>query len=135
MITDNETTLHNLAALRDLGVRIALDDFGTGYSTFLHLDRLPIDIIKIDRSFVETLGFGDDSRSMAAAFVQLARTLGYGTIAEGVETAAQEESLRTLGCVLARAAHLSRPLDAEAARWLLAAQSRPESAIGGAQSV
>jgi diguanylate cyclase (GGDEF)-like protein/PAS domain S-box-containing protein len=129
VITDNETTLHNLAALRDLGVRIALDDFGTGYSTFSHLDRLPIDIVKIDRSFVETLGFGDDSRSMAAALVQLARTLGYGTIAEGVETAAQEESLRTLGCVLAQGYHLSRPLDAEAARWLLAAHSMPESAI------
>ncbi len=129
VITDNETTLHNLAALRDLGVRIALDDFGTGYSTFSHLDRLPIDIVKIDRSFVETLGFGDDSRSMAAALVQLARTLGYETIAEGVETAAQEESLRTLGCVLAQGYHLSRPLDAEAARWLLAAQSMPEAAI------
>ena len=129
MITDDETTLHNLAALRDLGVRIALDDFGTGYSTFSHLDRLPIDIVKIDRSFVETLGSEDDSRSMAAALVQLARTLGYETIAEGVETAAQEESLRTLGCVLAQGYHLSRPLDAEAARWFLSAQSMPESAI------
>ena len=134
MITDNETTLHNLAALRDLGVRIALDDFGTGYSTFSHLDRLPIDIVKIDRSFVQTLGSGDDSRSMAAALVQLARTLGYGTIAEGVETAAQEEGLRTLGCVLAQGYHLSRPLDAEAARWLLAAHGMPESATGGVPS-
>ena len=130
VITDNESTLHNLAALRDLGVRIALDDFGTGYSTFSHLDRLPIDIVKIDRSFVQTLGSGDDSRSMAAALVQLARTLGYGTIAEGVETAAQEEGLRALGCVLAQGYHLCRPLDAEAARWLLAAQGMPESAIG-----
>ncbi len=121
VITNNETTLHNLAALRDLGVRIALDDFGTGYSTFSNLDRLPIDIVKIDRSFVETLGIGDDSQSMAAALVRLAQTLGYETIAEGVETAAQEESLRTLGCVLAQGYHLSRPLDAEAARWLLAA--------------
>ena len=110
-------------------MRIALDDFGTGYSTFSHLDRLPIDIVKIDRSFVETLGFEDDSRSMAAALVQLARTLGYETIAEGVETAAQEESLRTLGCVLAQGYHLGRPLDAEAARWLLSAQSVPEPAI------
>ena len=130
MITDNENTLRNLAALRRLGVRIALDDFGTGYSTFLHLDRLPIDIVKIDRSFVMTLGTGDDTRSMAAALLQLARTLGYGTIAEGVETAAQEESLRNLGCVLAQGYHLGRPLDAEAARWLLAAHGMPESTIG-----
>jgi diguanylate cyclase (GGDEF)-like protein/PAS domain S-box-containing protein len=121
VLTDDAATLANLAALRSLGVRIALDDFGTGYSTFLHLDRLPVDIVKIDRSFVVTLGSGDDSRSMAAALIQLARTLGYGTIAEGVETAAQEESLRTLGCAHAQGYHLGRPLDAEAARWLLAA--------------
>ena len=132
VITDNENTLRNLAALRRIGVRIALDDFGTGYSTFLHLDRLPIDIVKIDRSFVMTLGAGDDTRSMAAALLQLARTLGYGTIAEGVETAAQEESLRSLGCVLAQGYHLGRPLDAEAARWLLAAHGLPETAEGGA---
>ncbi len=135
MITDDEATLQNLAALRRLGVRIALDDFGTGYSTFLHLDRLPIDIVKIDRTFVVTLGDGDDSRSMAAALLQLARTLGYGTIAEGVETAAQEESLRTLGCVLAQGYHLSKPLDAEAARWLLTAHGMSESAVDGALSL
>ncbi len=121
VIKDDDATLRNLAALRSLGIRIALDDFGTGYSTFLHLDRLPVDIVKIDRSFVETLGSGDDSRSMAAALIQLARTLGYGTIAEGVETGAQEESLRALGCAHAQGYHLGRPLDADAARWLLAA--------------
>jgi diguanylate cyclase (GGDEF)-like protein/PAS domain S-box-containing protein len=121
VITDDEATLANLAALRSLGVRIALDDFGTGYSTFLHLDRLPVDIVKIDKSFVDTLGSGDDTRSMAAALIQLARTLGYGTIAEGVETSAQEESLRTLGCAHAQGYHLGRPMDADAARWLLAA--------------
>ncbi len=132
VITDNEATLHNLAALRNLGVRIALDDFGTGYSTFVHLDRLPIDIVKIDKSFVDTLGFADDSRSMAAALVQLARTLGYGTIAEGVENAAQEESLRAMGCELAQGYHLGRPLGADAARWLLAAHDLGEPAVDGA---
>jgi diguanylate cyclase (GGDEF)-like protein/PAS domain S-box-containing protein len=132
VITDDDVTLQNLAALRSLGVRIALDDFGTGYSTFLHLDRLPVDIVKIDLSFVETLGSGDDSRSMAAALIQLARTLGYGTIAEGVETAAQEESLRSLGCDHAQGYHLGRPLDADAARWLLAAHDLHDA--GGALS-
>ena len=78
VLTDDEATLQNMAALRKLGVRIALDDFGTGYSTFLHLHRLPVDIVKIDKSFVDMLGQGgDDSRSMAAALIQLARTLGY----------------------------------------------------------
>ncbi|HEX3334515.1 MAG TPA: EAL domain-containing protein [Acidimicrobiales bacterium] len=130
VITDDAATLRNLAKLRMFGVRIALDDFGTGYSTFLHLDRLPIDIVKIDRSFVETLGSGDDSRSMAAALVQLARTLGYGTIAEGVETGAQQDSLRRLGCERAQGYHLGRPLDADAAHWLLAAQDVPGLAVG-----
>ena len=130
VITDDEATLRNLAALRSRGVRIALDDFGTGYSTFLHLDRLPIDIVKIDKSFVDPLGSGDDARSMAAALIQLARTLGYATIAEGVETSAQEESLRKLGCERAQGYHLGRPLDADAARWLLAAQGVPEPAGG-----
>ena len=122
VLTDDEATLQNIAALRKLGVRIALDDFGTGYSTFLHLLRLPVDIVKIDKSFVDMLGSGaDDSHSMAAALIQLARTLGYATIAEGVETAGQLESLRLLGCDHAQGYHLGRPLDASAARWLLGA--------------
>jgi diguanylate cyclase (GGDEF)-like protein/PAS domain S-box-containing protein len=122
VLTDDAATLQNIAALRKLGVRIALDDFGTGYSTFLHLLRLPVDIVKIDKSFVDMLGQGgDDSSSMAAALVQLARTLGYATIAEGVETAGQLESLRLLGCDHAQGYHLGRPLEAKAARWLLGA--------------
>jgi diguanylate cyclase (GGDEF)-like protein/PAS domain S-box-containing protein len=122
VLTDDAATLQNIAALRKLGVRIALDDFGTGYSTFLHLLRLPVDIVKIDKSFVDMLGQGDDdSHSMAAALIQLARTLGYATIAEGVETAEQLESLRLLGCDHAQGYHLGRPLEAKAARWLLGA--------------
>ena len=130
VLTDDAATLRNLAALRKLGVRIALDDFGTGYSTFLHLLRLPVDIVKIDKSFVDMLGTDDDSRSMAAALIQLAHTLGYGTIAEGVETAAQQESLRKLGCERAQGYHLGRPLDASAARWLLGAHELPQPTLG-----
>ncbi len=120
ILTDNDTTVHNLSALRALGVRIALDDFGTGYSTFSHLDRLQIDIVKIDKSFVQTVGAGAHMNSLAAAMVQLAGTLGYQTIAEGIETAGQEEELRALGCSLAQGYYLGRPLDAEAATRLLA---------------
>jgi diguanylate cyclase (GGDEF)-like protein len=119
ILTDNDTTVRNLSALRAIGVRIALDDFGTGYSTFSHLDRLQIDIVKIDKSFVQTAGAGN-TNSLAAAMVQLAGTLGYQTIAEGIENAAQEEALRALGCGLAQGYHLGRPLDAEAATRLLA---------------
>jgi diguanylate cyclase (GGDEF)-like protein/PAS domain S-box-containing protein len=130
VITEDAATLRNLAALRQLGVRIALDDFGTGYTNLVHLDRLPVDIVKIGRSFVETLGSGDDARSMAAALIQLAGTLGYGTIAEGVETATEMESLRSLGCARAQGYHLGRPLDAEAARWFLAAAQDLPQEVG-----
>ena len=133
VITDNEATLRNLAQLRLLGVRIALDDFGTGFSTFLHLDRLPIDVVKIDKSLVETLGSADDTRSLAAALVNLAHTLGYDMIAEGVENEAQAEGLRMLGCAYAQGYHLGKPMDAEAARWLLSAHAHglSEPAAGG----
>jgi diguanylate cyclase (GGDEF)-like protein/PAS domain S-box-containing protein len=118
-LTDDDTTVRNLADLRAKGVRIALDDFGTGYSSFSHLGRLQIDIVKIDRSFVEALGSDNDDRSLVAAMVQLAGTLGYQTIAEGVENAVQEDALRMLGCSLAQGYHLGRPLEAEVAGRLL----------------
>ncbi len=123
VLTDNDATLRNLSELRSMGVRIALDDFGTGYSSFSHLDRLQVDIVKIDRSFVGTLVRGDDGRSLAAAMIQLARTLGYATIAEGVENAEQAEALRGLGCGLAQGYHLGHPLDAEQTGRLVAASS------------
>ena len=119
MLTDNDATVHNLTDLRSLGVRIALDDFGTGYSSFSHLDRLQIDIVKIDKSFVQALGTSDDRRGLAAAIVQLARTLGYQAIAEGVEEADQAESLRALGCRLAQGYHFCKPLDAKDTGLLL----------------
>jgi EAL domain-containing protein (putative c-di-GMP-specific phosphodiesterase class I) len=122
MLTDNETTVRNLIDLRSLGVRIALDDFGTGYSSLSHLDRLQVDIVKIDKSFVQALGSGDDSRSLAAALLQLAKALGYETIGEGVENPAQEHGLRTLGCRFAQGYHLGRPLDIERTDLLLRSQ-------------
>jgi diguanylate cyclase (GGDEF)-like protein/PAS domain S-box-containing protein len=129
LINDNDTAHTNLTALRGFGVRIALDDFGTGYTTLLHLDRLPVDIVKIDRYFVEKLGGDHDEQSMAAAIVQLATTLGYDIIAEGVETVGQERSLRSLGCALAQGYHLGRPLNLDATRWLLATQVEAEGEL------
>ncbi len=119
MLSDNETTVRNLLELRSTGVRIALDDFGTGYSSLSHLDRLQVDIVKIDKSFVQALGTGDDTRSLAAAMVQLAHTLGYETIGEGVENAVQEVGLRALGCRFAQGYHLGRPLNTECTDLLL----------------
>jgi len=122
VLADNETTVRNLAELRSLGVRVALDDFGTGYSSLSRLDRLQVDIVKIDKSFVHTLGSGDDSHGLAAAMVQLAHTLGYDTIGEGVENQLQESGLRALGCRFAQGYHLGRPLNVECTDLLLRAQ-------------
>ena len=130
MLSDNETTVRNLVELRSLGVRIALDDFGTGYSSLSHLDRLQVDVVKIDKSFVQTLGSGDDSHGLAAAMVQLAHTLGYETIGEGVENPVQERGLRTLGCRFAQGYHLGRPLNVECTDLLLRAQGVPDPVAG-----
>ena len=98
-------------ALRELGVRIAVDDFGTGYSSLALLRRLPVDQLKIDRSFLRELGqSGHDP--IVAAIVALAATLGLEAIAEGVETAAQLAELDRLGCPLAQGYLVSRPLAA-----------------------
>ncbi len=129
VLTDSETTIRNLTALRGQGIRIALDDFGTGFSSLAHLDRLQIDIVKIDKSFVQALGTPGDRRSMAAAIIQLARTLGYDTIAEGVEKPAHEEGLRLLGCALAQGYRLGRPKDASTTRALLAARDSREPLV------
>ena len=130
MLADNETTVRNLVELRSTGVRIALDDFGTGYSSMSHLDRLQVDIVKIDKSFMQTLGSGDDSHSLAAAMVQLAHTLGYETIGEGVENPAQASALRTLGCRFAQGYHLGRPLNVECTDLLLRSESNLDPVAG-----
>jgi predicted signal transduction protein with EAL and GGDEF domain len=130
MLTDNETTVCNLVELRSLGVRIALDDFGTGYSSLSHLDRLQVDIVKIDKSFVQTLGSDDDTRSLAAVLVQLAQTLGYETIGEGVENLVQEHALRELGCHIAQGYNLGRPLNTECTDLLLKSEGAFDPAVG-----
>jgi diguanylate cyclase (GGDEF)-like protein/PAS domain S-box-containing protein len=130
MLSDNETTVRNLVELRSIGMRIALDDFGTGYSSLSHLDRLQVDIVKIDKSFVQTLGPGDNTRSLAAAMVQLAHTLGYETIGEGVENPVQEDGLRSLGCRFAQGYHLGRPLNIECTDLLLKSEGTLDAVAG-----
>ncbi len=97
-LADTSAVSERLGELRELGVGLALDDFGTGFSSLGYLDRLPIDVLKIDRSFVSSLD-GDHARgAVAAAIVRLAEVLELDTVAEGVETPAQLAALRALGC-------------------------------------
>ena len=130
LLADNESTVSNLIDLRSTGVRIALDDFGTGYSSLSHLDRLQVDIVKIDKSFIQTLGSGDDAHGLAAGMVQLAHTLGYETIGEGVENPVQESALRALGCRFAQGYHLGRPLNVECTDLLLKSESTLDPVAG-----
>ena len=87
-----------MLALKRLGVRFALDDFGTGYSSLSYLKRLPIDILKIDRSFVSDLQSEASDRVIVETIVNIARSLSLSVIAEGVETEWQQQLLRELGC-------------------------------------
>jgi diguanylate cyclase (GGDEF)-like protein/PAS domain S-box-containing protein len=114
ILIDTDNALATLTQLRALGIRIALDDFGTGYSSLAYLTRYPIDILKIDRSFVTALGTGDRDDRLAAAIVNLGHDLRIEVIAEGVETEAQLERLSMLGCAWQQGFLITRPLSAEA---------------------
>jgi EAL domain-containing protein (putative c-di-GMP-specific phosphodiesterase class I) len=111
MLMDDVATVREvLGSLKRLGIRIAIDDFGTGYSSLGHLKDLPIDKIKIDRSFVQDLPGDPGSLAITRAVVQLARGLGLVVIAEGVETEAQRDLLCELGCDELQGFLISRPL-------------------------
>ncbi len=122
VMRDTEVAAANLRTLRSFGVRIALDDFGTGYSSLSYLERLPIDILKIDRTFVSAMTEKQVEIGLTPAIVQLAQTLGHTPIAEGVENALQVEHLRRFGCRLAQGYYLGVPKDGEETEKLLTAR-------------
>ena len=112
IVADPERANRVLSALHDLGCRVAMDDFGTGYSSLAYLQKLPIDILKIDRSFVTNMHENSDSVAIIRAILSLARTLGMSTVAEGIETAEAERTLANLGCDTGQGYHFARPLSA-----------------------
>ena len=118
VMDESEAGVRTLRRLRDLGVRLVLDDFGTGYSSLSYLKHLPLDTIKIDRSFVAGLS-EDADRSIVEAVVALAHGLRIGVVAEGIETEAQRRRLIELGCGLGQGYLFSRPVPAAEAGRLL----------------
>ena len=112
-----------LHSLRDFGVKIYLDDFGTGYSSLSHLHKLPVDALKIDRSFVRSMLL-DDRPAIVESILALARTLDTGVVAEGVEAEQQARELARLGCRYAQGYFFSRPLPARSAEALLGANCK-----------
>jgi diguanylate cyclase (GGDEF)-like protein/PAS domain S-box-containing protein len=107
-----------LHSLRALGIRLAIDDFGTGYSSLSYLRQFPVDILKLDRSFVETITRGDKVPPIVRGLLDLGRTLGLEVIAEGVEDAVQRDRLRAERCDLAQGYLFARPLSESAAALL-----------------
>jgi EAL domain-containing protein (putative c-di-GMP-specific phosphodiesterase class I) len=118
LIDDSDRAMVALADLKELGVRLALDDFGTGFSSLSYLRRLPIDIVKIDRSFIADVRPPFDA-TITAAVTNLAHILGLSVTAEGVETNDQRDAVRAIGCECAQGYFYSRPMpSAEIAQHL-----------------
>jgi diguanylate cyclase (GGDEF)-like protein/PAS domain S-box-containing protein len=113
LLRDPERTIQTLGLLREQGLHISIDDFGTGYSSLSYLKQLPVECLKIDRSFVDGLDKSTESAAIVKAVIALAEALGLACIAEGVETEAQLRALRSLGCDLAQGYLLGRPLPAD----------------------
>ena len=121
LLSDTDENLTQLLRLKALGVTLAMDDFGTGYSSLAYLRRYPMDVLKIDRSFVDRLGGDAEDAALVHTIVRLGRSLGMRTVAEGIENAVQLTALREMGCDFAQGYYLSRPLPAaEAGRVLQA---------------
>ncbi|MDP2006479.1 MAG: EAL domain-containing protein [Rubrivivax sp.] len=121
LMSQIEGVAGQLAALRRLGAHLAVDDFGTGYSSLSHLSKLPIDSLKIDRSFIAHLQPGSDDAAVVGAIIQLGGSLRKVVVAEGIESASQMAQLRDLGCGFGQGFHMASPLSGPATgEWLRA---------------
>ena len=119
LLDKGEQTLATLTALKDLGTRLAIDDFGTGYSSLSYLHHFPVDILKIDRSFVQRLSAGGDT-ALVSTILRLGRTLKLEIVAEGIEQPEELLLLRRQGCTTGQGYHFSPPVPAARLEQLLA---------------
>jgi diguanylate cyclase (GGDEF)-like protein/PAS domain S-box-containing protein len=132
LVREADLAARRLAELQHLGVRLAVDDFGTGYSSLSYLRQFPFDILKVDKSFVATITDADAIPAIVRGLLELGRTLGLETVAEGVEDIMQRNALRAHGCELAQGFLFSRPMTPVAARALLAEQPPAHAAADSA---
>ena len=128
LMHDARSALRVLRALKDIGVSLAIDDFGTGYSSLSYLQRFPLDVLKIDKSFVSELGVDPGGEGIVSAVVGLAKSLGLQVVAEGVETDEQLTELRRLGCDFAQGYLFSRPVPATEFTRLVAGRAAAAAA-------
>lgn len=136
LLEDGDSSTRALQRLKSLGVRIGVDDFGTGFSSLTYLKRFPVDVLKIDRSFVDGLGRNRQDRAIVASVVDLAHAFGLTTVAEGIETPGQLDQLRALGCEWGQGYLWSPALPPQAAgRWIADHQRLVLDAAGAAGDI
>jgi diguanylate cyclase (GGDEF)-like protein len=121
LIQDTEATIAKLAELKGLGVRVAIDDFGTGYSSLSYLRQLPVDILKVDKSFIDGVQESPEASALARAIIRLGRTLSLQTVAEGIEESTQLDALRKMQCDLGQGYLFAKPLSSTELKELLSA--------------
>ena len=128
LVQDSSETMATLRDLKALGVRLAIDDFGTGYSSLSYLRQFPIDILKIDRSFVASLDGGTDSTALVRSIIELGNTLRLETVAEGIEVIEQRDQLLSLGTTRGQGYLFARPMAADALLDMLSGQRTSKTA-------
>ena len=124
LMHDADATIGHLTRLKTLGVRVAVDDFGTGYSSLAYLRQFPVDVLKIDRSFISAMGDSGESDALVHAMIELGRALGLETFAEGIEESSQLEILRSEHCKRGQGFLFSKPIAPEAVERMLAGSQR-----------
>jgi len=134
-MSEADKAAHTLAELRAVGVRLSIDDFGTGYSSLSRLQRLPVDCLKVDRSFISTMDETSDSQEIVRLIIAMAHALKLKVVAEGTETEQQITVLKRLKCEMAQGYFFSRPVPAEVVTSLLTAEvERAAAAVAGKHS-
>jgi diguanylate cyclase (GGDEF)-like protein/PAS domain S-box-containing protein len=128
LLDDEDVAVAQIAALKDLGLKIVIDDFGTGYSSLSYLQRFPVDLLKVDRSFVSGVTHGQGDAAIVRGVIDLAHRLGLTAVAEGVESSDQVDTLRELGCERAQGYLLGRPANGPAQTAFLAGQASTTTA-------
>jgi EAL domain-containing protein (putative c-di-GMP-specific phosphodiesterase class I) len=127
---DAERTTRILSELKALGLDTSIDDFGTGYSSLSYLIRLPLDILKLDRSFVSRMDKNKESRQIVHTILSLADNLGMDVVAEGIETVEQADELKSLGCQYAQGYFFSKPINKGSVEALLKCSMRGTEKCG-----
>jgi len=129
VVKDEEHNIDAMQRLEAIGIRFALDDFGTGYSALAYLRRLPVGLLKLDRSFLERLGEDAEAEVLLSGVISIASGLGLYVLTEGVETPEQLAQVKALGCDLVQGNYLSEPLPSEAATEILEVYN-PSASLG-----